>query len=182
MTSDHDARRQKLLDFVREHASKEPDALKELLTEGHEQLVSAISALSTEQAAWKPAPDEWSALEAMSHITEVKEGVTKTCVALAAGEAPPPVEEALVAEWIAKGYSGEPFASPAAAVEAAEAAHAAMLAFLESISDATSRSATHDHPFVGPMNCVQWAVFQRAHDADHASQVTDVQNAEGFPS
>lgn len=176
--TDVDARRRELQAFVQEHSTLDKDGLLALIEEGHRLLVSSISSLSPAQAAWKPAPNEWSALEAMSHIIEVKEGVTKTCVALAAGERPPSVEEALLAEWLAKGYSGEPLATPALAVEAARAAHGDMASFVNSISDRTDRTATHDHPLVGPMNCIGWAVFQRAHDADHGAQIESVRGAQ----
>jgi len=182
VSTDIDARREELQRYVREHSTLDADGLLALIEEGHELLASSISSLTTAQAAWKPAPDEWSALEAMSHIIEVKEGVTKTCVALAKGEPPPPVEEALVAEWLAKGYSGEPFATPALAVEAAVAAHEGMAAFVRSITSTADTTATHDHPLAGPMTCIEWAVFQRAHDADHGAQIEQIKASDGFPA
>lgn len=118
----------------------------------------------------------------MSHIIEVKEGVTKTCVALATGESPPPVEEALMAEWIAKGYSGQPFATAALAVEAAVAAHEGIAEFVRLISAQTDTARTHNHPLVGPMTCIEWAVFQRAHDADHGAQIGNIKATDGFPA
>ena len=174
-------RRRQLTSFVQEHSAEGNDALLELISGGHKHLVGSVKDFSVNQASWKPAPEEWSALEAMSHILEVKQGVTKTCLALAQGRPPEPAEEALVAQWLSKGYSGDPLSSPEAAIEAAVAGHAGMAAFVESISEFTDVKKCHSHPLVGPMNCREWAVFQRAHDADHGEQIEKIKAMRGFP-
>ena len=41
---------------------------------------------------------------------------------------------------------------------------------------------THNHPAVGPMNCLGWAVFQRAHHGMHIVQIAEIKANDGFPT
>ena len=88
MATTHDELRTQARAYIREYSVKDRDALIEIVTEGHSLLLNSLDNVSPEQASWKPDPEEWSILEAMSHIVEVKEGVVKTCRALAFGKQP----------------------------------------------------------------------------------------------
>ena len=167
---------------VRHNAEKSNDAIRDLVQQGHEQLINSIAGLTVEQATFKPSAEEWSVLETMTHILEVKVGVVEICEALARGELPEPASAELNDKRMRDGFSVPTFAKPEEASEAAVKAHEGMVAFVDSLSYATNTEITHDHSFVGPLNCREWAVFQRVHDGDHGGQIEKIKASEGFTS
>jgi hypothetical protein len=51
-------------------------------------------------------------------------------------------------------------------------ADARLLAALRDLPASPDLTTTAGHPFLGPLNCVEWAASQRVHDADHIQHVT----------
>ena len=77
---------------------------------------------------------------------------------------------------------GRTYATLAEAVDAAVAAHDELVAFVNGLSDASNTDVTYDHFLFGPLNCREWAVFQRVHDGDHGGQIEKIRAADGFPA
>ena len=174
MTTEQDATRERITSYIAHQAAKEPNAIKELVQKGHDQLVSQMEGLSEEQAAFKPGPDDWSVRELLRHALQAKRGVVRTCEALARGEAREGSAEP-------RRVTGE-LPTLVEARSALDAAHDELLAFVESISPETNTDARFGHPFFGPLNCREWAAFQRLHDGDHAQQIEQITSASGFPA
>jgi hypothetical protein len=59
---------------------------------------------------------------------------------------------------------GRPFA---ALLDDLRALDDEMLAAIRDLPAPPDTSITPAHPFFGPLNCLEWAAFQRVHDEDH---------------
>ena len=80
------------------------------------------------------------------------------------------------------GVTGRKYGTLAEATEAAVAAQEELVAFVNGLSEASNRDETFDHFLFGPLNCREWAVFQRVHDGDHGGQIEKIKASDGFPS
>ena len=168
-----DDEREGLLSYIRHQVSKGPDGIRDAVEKGHAQLLGQLEGLSEEHARFTPEPDQWSIFEVLQHVLQGKRGVAGRCAALARGETIEGVAES--------GQRFAPLPSLSAARPALDAAHEELLAFIEGISPETNLEARSQHPFFGPLNCQEWAAFQRIHDGDHSGQIEQIKAATGFP-
>ena len=181
MTTQQEELLTRIRGYVQHQANKDLDAVRSLIQQGHDQLLGQLDSVTEEQARWKPAPDVWSVLEVLRHVVPSKRGVARICAALARGETPRGFGEE------GQATAGQPAAtdaldSLAEARAALEAAHQELLAVVDTFAQGTDLEARYDHGFFGPLNCREWAVFQRVHDADHAQQIEQIKAAPGFPA
>ena len=166
--------------YIRHNATKEPQALRGLVQQGHDQFAGLIDGLSEEQGRWKPGADEWCALELLHHVVSAKRGVARICQRLASGEQVPGTgREGDEQDGITR---GEPFASLAEARPAMEAAHQDLLAFIDGPLAAANVETRFNHFIFGDLNCREWAAFQRVHDGDHSGQLEKIKAAPGYPA
>lgn len=165
-----DELRERVVSYITHQGAKEPGAIRDVIQKGHDQLLSLIDGLSEEQARFKPGADDWSVFELLRHVVQSKRGVAGVCAALARGETPPSFEGDSVA-----------LTSLAEARSALDAAHEELLAFVDALSPEANVETRYEHPFFGPLNCREWAAFQRVHDADHTQQIEQIKSAPGFP-
>ncbi len=169
-----DELRDRLLNYVSHQVSKGPEAIRNAVQKGQEQLLGAINGISEEQASFKPDADTWSVLEVLRHVVDAKQRNVEGCAALARGETRGGEAE--------PGRGGGELPSLAAARSALEASHGELAAVVASFSPAANLEARYKHPWFGPLNCQEWAVFQRIHDGDHAEQIEQVKATPGFPT
>ncbi len=174
MTTEQDTARERITSYIVHQGKKEPSGIKKLVQKGHDQLLNQMEGLSEEQATFKASEDDWSVRELLRHALQAKRGVAGTCRSLALGEAREGTAEA-------GRVTGE-LPTLAEARAGLDAAHGDLLAFVESISAETNTDARYEHPFFGPLNCREWAAFQRVHDGDHAQQIEQIKAAPGFPA
>ncbi len=176
--------RERVGGYIKHNAKKSNEAVLDLVQHGHRQLMDGIDGLSDEQATFKPSAEEWSVLDTMQHVVAAKKGVARMCEALARGEEPGGIGGEGQEEDTQKqdGVTGRTYDSLAEAAEAAVAAHDELVGFVNKVSDESDTELTHDHFLFGPLNCREWAVFQRVHDGDHGGQIEKVMAADGFPA
>ena len=167
-----DEERDRLVSYITHQGAKEPAAIAELVGKGHGQLLDVINGLAEAQARFKPAPDVWSVLEVLEHVVGAKKGTARVCQALAGGE---------TLSELPRGEAGALPSLPQARSELA-AAHDELLGFLAGLSSDANVEKQFEHPVFGPLNCKEWAAFQRVHDGDHAQQIEQVRAAPGFPA
>jgi hypothetical protein len=166
--------------YIRHNATKEPQALRGLVQQGHDHLSGLIDALSEEQARWKPGADDWCTLEVLQHVVTAKRGVARICQRLASGEQ--------VADFGGEGeeqdgvMSKRTFASLAEARAALGEAHQGLIAFIDGPLAAANVETRFRHFIFGELNCREWAAFQRVHDGDHSGQIEKITSAPGFPA
>ncbi len=173
--------RERVTGYIKHNANKSNDAVLDLIHHGHKQMMELVDGLSDEQATFKPSAEEWSVLDTMQHVVAAKKGVARLCEALARGEKPGGLGGEGEDTQKQDGVTGREYATLAEASEAAVAAHEELAAFVNGLSEAANTEETHDHFLFGPLNCREWAVFQRVHDGDHGGQIEKIKAADGFP-
>ncbi|MEX0785304.1 MAG: DinB family protein [Dehalococcoidia bacterium] len=176
-----DDRRAQVRSYIQHNATKSAGDMLDMIQEEHERLLSLVAGLSDEQATFKPAADEWSVLDTLTHVVAGKKGVARLAAALAKGEKPPAVGGEGETQK-QDGVKGRDYASLADVIAAINAAHDELTAFLRQVSDESNSELTHPHFIFGDLNCREWAVFQRVHDRDHGGQIASVIAAPGFPA
>jgi hypothetical protein len=166
--------RQRLVSYLEHQASKDVPALVELIEEQRARLLALLNGVSEEQAAFRPAPDQWSIADVLRHVISAEEGVARIVESLARGAAPEGRRE--MGSQIPD--EGQPLAT---LIERLRAARAGLLARVRGWPASPDLAATFDHPLFGPLNCKGWLAFQRLHDADHIGQLEGIKAAPGYP-
>ena len=152
------------------------------MQEGHDALISSLDGVSDAQAAWKPAPDEWSILELMDHVVTIKRFLVALTQHMSQGAWPPGLTEAWQEESAQDGATVARFTSIAEARDAADAAHDALLAFLRGVTPEMNTEKTFTHFLFGAMNFREWIIFERIHDGDHGPTIARIKSREGYPA
>lgn len=144
------------------------------VTPARMDLLSALDDVTEEQAAFTPAPDDWSIAEVATHIASSSRSVAATVQALAIGERPPgrvaveppraPVEATIAELREDLLESGQQFAGLSGR-----------------LPEPPNMDATAPHAFFGDLTCKAWYLFQRVHDGDHMQQIEAVKQAPGYP-
>ncbi len=165
----------RVLSYIKHQASKSAPALWGVVEKGHDQVTGLLAGMSDEQAGFKPRAEEWSVFEVLQHAAEAGRRTARGCVALAAGG------ELNKIERVGQ-IKNEPFTSLDQARAALDAGHQELLDFVDSLSPETNVEAMLEHPFFGPLNCREWAAFQRIHDGDHAGQIEQITSAAAYPA
>lgn len=176
-----DDRRASIVAYIRETAERSPDEIAAALQEGHDGVIAALDGLSEAQAQYKPGPDDWSVLELLDHVVTVKRAMVLLATSLSQGTWPAGFDEDSQSEDFQDGVTFVHFNSLAEAREAVDAAHDELMSFAASINERMNTKKQFRHFFFGAMNCRQWVVFQRIHDADHAPGIAKIKASPGFP-
>lgn len=164
----------RLISYLGHQASKDVPVLVELIEEQRARLLALLDGVSEEQAAFRPAPDQWSIADVLRHVIAAEEGVARIVDSLARG-AVPEGQRALGSHIPDE---GQPLA---ALIARLHASRADLLARIRGWPASPDLTATFEHPFFGPLNCKGWVAFQRLHDADHTGQLEQIMGAEGWP-
>ncbi len=167
--------RQRLISYLGHQASKDVPVLVELIEEQRATLLGLLDGVSEEQAAFQPAPDQWSVADVLRHVIAAEEGVARIVESLARGAVPEGRRE--IGSHIPD--EGQPLA---VLVERLRTARADLLARVRGWPASPDLAATFEHPFFGPLNCKGWVAFQRLHDADHIGQLEQIKAAAGYPT
>jgi hypothetical protein len=167
--------RQRLVSYLGHQASKDVPVLVELIEEQRGRLLGLLDGVSEEEAAFRPAPDQWSIADVLRHVTAAEEHVALVIESLARGVVPR--GKRVMGRQIPD--EGEPLA---ALVERLRAARRDLLARIGRWPASPDLAATFEHPFFGPLNCKGWVAFQRLHDADHTGQLEQIKAAPGYPA
>jgi len=169
-----DDARQRLVSYLEHQANKDVPRMLQLIEEQRARLLALLDGVTDEQAAFRPAPDQWSIADVLRHVIAAEEGVAGIIESLARG-AVPDGSRALGSQVPDEGQA------LSALVERLRTARAALLERVGGWPASPDLSATYDHPFFGPLNCKGWVAFQRLHDADHIGQIEQIKGAEGWP-
>lgn len=170
----------RVLKFISETSLKSTAEIAAAAQEGHDSILVGIDGLSDEQAAWKPAPDEWCALQLMAHVVTVKRIMPVLSRALGKSELPPGFGPQFEEAKAQDGVTAASFTTIGEAREAAETAHRDMLSVIGGLDDAATE-LTFRHFVFGAMNSREWACFYRVHDADHGPALFRLRERADFP-
>lgn len=159
-----DELRARIASYLAYNAAKPREELRALIDGQHRALLEALEGVSDERASVRPPGDEWCIKDVLRHVVDAKRMTARLVERLARGER---IEGRLLL-----GAQGDEQADDLASLVAAtEAAHRALLDTLDRLPASVDRATTFEHPFFGPLDALQWVVFQRVHDADHHQQI-----------
>jgi len=181
-TETQDETRDRVRGYIQYNATKGDADVLGIVEQGHADLIKEIDGLSEAQATFVSPSEGWSVLDTMQHVVAAKKGTARLCVSLGQGTVPAGVGGE--GEELKKqdGVKGRAYESLAEARAAAVQAHEELVAFVRGMSGETDTETQHTHFIFGDLNCREWAVFQRVHDADHAQQFAKIKASEGFPN
>jgi hypothetical protein len=157
-----------------------------LLQESRERFLGSFASLPEEQGRMKPAPDRWSVLDTVEHLTTAE---TIQLKLLETQRTPRPAnapnrEQAflyMVAQRANKMQSPESatpcgrFPSLAAAAEQFKATRAGVIQFLEQFNeDLRATEVKHPHPAAGMVSTCEMLVIMAKHAERHAKQIDEI--------
>ena len=164
--------RERVTSYIKHQGTKSPEFLVEFVRVSQERYLDTIGGASEELSRRKPAPDEWSLRELTRHVIDAQDSVRQIVATASRGGKPPARGGA--------GMLGEDDGRPfAAMIDELRALDAQMLEAIRDLPAAPDTSITPVHPFFGPLNCLEWAAFQRVHDEDHVQHAAKILAAVG---
>src|ERR1041385_3146199 len=157
-----------------------------LLRESRERFLGSFAGVSEEQARMRPAPDRWSVLDTVEHLTTAE---TVQLKLLQTQRTPRPAdapnrEQAffqMVGERTHKMQAPESatprvrFSTLAAAAAHFLATRAGVIEFLEHLSeDLRAYQVKHPHPAAGMVSTCEMLVVMAKHAERHAKQIDEI--------
>lgn len=155
--------------YIRHQATKSRDFIVDLVATSQARYLDVIDGLDDALVVKNPAPGEWSVRELTLHVLTTEASVARMIEATARGEKPPAEKRGL-----AMVGDDDPTTPFAVIVDRLRGVNAAMLDAIRGMPDPPDTSLEPEHPFFGPLNCVEWAVFQRVHDEDHVQHANKI--------
>jgi len=145
-------------------------------------VLSSISGVSDEQAAWKPEAGDWSIAETVRHLLPSSAGVISIIEELAAGRVPgadTPYDSPgdLTAHEVTPEFDGS-FELLRAALRDDAISFAALPGRLPADPDL---DRTFPHMYFGELPARAWFAFQRIHDGAHLSQLRAIIGNDRYP-
>lgn len=159
--------------YIQHQGTKSSGALADLVRTSQQRYLDVVGAISDEVAAKKPADDEWSIRELTRHVITTETYVTGLIWHTARAQEPPPRPGSI---GMTVDDDARPFAGWVAALQEANAKMIETILTLPETPDLAIKPA---HPFFGPLNCHEWAAFQRVHDEDHVQHAGKILVAVG---
>jgi len=167
----------------------------ELLETERTALLATVDRAPESLRARRPAPEQWSIVEVLEHLTRVETGVTRLLTVR--GRTAPSGEAAgvdlsgaqLDAARIARlrdradrleapeRIRPAGTSEPAEALRALAAARTELVVALLAADPGALDGAVHTHPELGPLTLRGWAEFVAHHEARHAEQVREIADA-----
>lgn len=159
--------RDRVTSYIKHQGAKSNDAIIDLVRTSQQRYLDVISNVADDVANRKPADNEWSVRELTRHVISAKEGVAMLVHNLSRGE--PPASGRTAGQLIED--DGSPFAQ--LVVKVGEV-NAQLVEAVTNLPDTPNLEQTANHPFFGPLNCKEWAAFQRVHDEDHVQHAQKI--------
>jgi hypothetical protein len=163
--------RDRVTGYIRYQATKPRASIIDLVQTSQQRYLDVIGGLDDAAATKKPAPDEWSIRELLRHVILAGQDVALLVEHLSRGALPPPAIAGRRGAGTQIDDDGRPLA---ALVEQLRGVNGSMIAAIRSLPESPDLEAKAPHPFFGPLNCVEWAVFQRVHDEDHVQHAQKI--------
>ena len=164
ISEDIQQRRDEYMQLMHEHGAKSQDEIIDSVRETQEQLLTIFESVTEEQALRKPAPDEWSLHELAVHAAFTERLIAKI-IHYGSRNSVPPAED-LEGAGIGMMPKDE-YPTYAGVLADLRQRNADLLDALRALPETPDMEMKMPHPFFGPLNCLEWAGFQRVHDTDH---------------
>jgi hypothetical protein len=159
--------RARVTSYIQHQGTKSADGLAALVGTSQQRFIELAAAVPEDISAKQPAEGEWSMRELIRHVIGAEALVAALVHDLARG-----------VEKSRDGGLGMTIADDrrpyAGFVEQLRATNAAMLEAINGLPENPNLELKSRHPFFGPLNCREWAAFQRVHDEDHVQHGTKI--------
>ena len=166
--------RERILSYIREQAVKPRAELAELVAVHQRQYAALVEDVSDDVASKSAGASEWSLRELTCHVILAKQSVFQIIASLARGETLS--GDALGEAGSMLDDDGRAFAAYVAQLDVA---NARMLETIRSLPESPDLTVTARHPWLGPLDCLEWAANQLVHDADHVQHARKILAAAG---
>src|SRR5581483_1731446 len=164
VSEDITRRREEYMQLMRDHGAMPPARITESVRESQARLLAVLAPVPEEQAVRKPAPEEWGLRELALHAAFTEHLVARLIHHTARGEAPSAEDLRGAGIGMMPDDDGRPYAS---VLDELRERNDEVVAAIAALPDAPNLEFRLPHPFFGPLNCLEWAGFQRVHDTDH---------------
>ncbi len=165
VSEDIQARRDEYLAIMHAHGTKSPEAIVASVRETQATLLAIYRSVQEDIAQLKPAPEEWSLRELAIHTVFTERLIAKLIHHIARSSAPSAEDlEGAGIGMMPKDDEGRSFSQ---IVDDLERTNVTLLQAVRDLPDVPDMAMQLPHPFFGPLNCLEWAGFQRVHDLDH---------------
>ena len=166
--------RERILGYVREQAAKPREELVALVAANQQQFLALIVDVGDDSAERQPGAGEWSLRELTRHVILAQDSVAGVIESLGRGDTG--VRDALGDAGSMLDDDGRAFAAYVARVHET---NARVLDAIRGLPETPDLSATALHPWLGPLNCLEWAANQIVHDADHVQHARKIMASAG---
>ena len=155
--------RDRVTSYIQHQAQKSRESIVDLVTTSQGRLLDVAGDVSEADSLRRPAGEnEWCLRELMRHVVTAQRGVARVVPMLASGQQMPPSDPRVIG-----GMREDDEAPYSAIIDDLRGVNADMLEAIRTLPASPNLETKFDHPFFGPLNCLEWAVFQRVHDEDH---------------
>jgi hypothetical protein len=158
------ARRDEYLQLMHDHAMKTPEGIVESVRETQTELLAIFSSCSEARASRAPAEGEWNMRELALHAVFTEVLIAKLVHHLSRGNVPPAEAFEGAGIGMITPDDGRPY--DAIMRDLAEV-NETLLTSVRELPGEPNTTMKLPHPYFGPLNCLEWAGFQRVHDSDH---------------
>jgi hypothetical protein len=158
------AARDRYMALMLEHGAMRPEAIADGLAETQAELLGIFRSITGTKAHASPGEGEWCMHELAQHAAFTERLIVKLVHHLSRGGTP------TADDFKGAGIGMMPEAdvrSYAEVLDELESRNAEILEAVRSLPEAPNTEMKLPHPFFGPLNCLEWAGFQRVHDLDH---------------
>jgi hypothetical protein len=156
--------RERYLEIMHGHGPLLSKQIIDSVSETQRELFEVFSSVSEEQASRSPAEGQWGMRDLALHAAFTERLIAKLVHHLARGEAPTADDLAGAGIGMMPSDDGRTYADALADLQQR---NADLLDAVRNLPDTPNLEMKLPHPFFGPLNCREWAGFQRVHDLDH---------------
>lgn len=174
MVSENIARRRdEYMQLIRDIGRQAPADIVRSVAETQDALLVLLRLAPESRVLQQPAPGEWCLRDLALHAMFTEQLISKLIHHVSRGSLPPP--EDLAGAGIGMMPAGDT-RRYADVVAHLTVVNAELLDAVHNLPETPNTEMLVPHPFFGPLNCLEWAGFQRVHDTDH------IQHAQQIPA
>lgn len=174
VSQDIEQRREQYLLMMHDHGTKSREQIIESVRETQAELLGIFSGTSAARAARKPADDEWSLHELALHAVFTERLIAKLIHHAARGANPPAEDLEGAGIGMMPKDNDRTYEE---VIDDLRRVNEDLLDAVRGLPEEPDREMKPAHPFFGPLNCLEWAGFQRVHDTDHIQHAEKILTA-----
>ncbi len=156
--------REAYMDLMQTMGTTPHPQIIDAVAETQGQLLQIFESVPEPQAIRSPAPDEWSLRDLALHTAFTERLIAKLIHHIARGTTPSAEDFEGAGIGMMPKDAGQPYAD---ILDDLRRYNEALLEAVRDLPEKPNMEMKLPHPFFGPLNCLEWAGFQRVHDLDH---------------